>query len=233
MQALPSSHPALNSMNTNRYQALVFDLDTLVDQDTGLVNALLPLLARGSVALTRTEVLSRYYTELARITSTFHSKSFTRLHALACLDLAASLAVRVTTQESLTFSLSAERWPLFAEARSTLQSLCRSHDVVILINESSPPIPLLVAHERQLATIAIREDELGDWLKAMGLRPSQALHISSNPQLIKTKLDKCLMRRPGNKRYWRRKMAIDCLSDLIQAPECLDEVRCNQGLAGR
>ncbi|MCY1455587.1 hypothetical protein D9M71_727290 [compost metagenome] len=99
-----------------------------------------------------------------------------------------------------------------------MQQLCRTHQVVILARESSPPLSLLLKHERLLSTIAIQEDELGEWLKAMGLRPPQALHITCDIQLIAPKLDKCLMRRPSNKRYWRRKVAIDCLTDLIQTP---------------
>ncbi|WP_336331484.1 hypothetical protein [Pseudomonas putida] len=219
-------------MNTHRYQALVFDLDTLVDQDTGLINALQPLFARASAALTRCEMLDRYYVELARIISTFQTKSFTRLQALACLDLAGSLGVKVTTQESLVFSRSAAHWPLFDESRRTLQRLCSTHKVVILTRESSPPPSLLLKQEQLLSTIAIREDELGAWLKAMGLRAAQALHITCNTQLIAPQLDRCLLRRPGNKRYWRRRVAIDCLTDLIHASQHVDEVPCTQGLAG-
>jgi hypothetical protein len=196
-------------MNLKKYQAVVFDLETVVDQDAGILAALLPKFTKPA-----SDLLGQFYAELGRLDATFNSSSFIRLHALAYLNLAAVRKVKVRTPDSLAFSRSAAHWPLYTSALPVFQALGKTCSVVILTRQDSPPQHLLMEQMRLLSTLAIPTAELGEWLKARGIRPAQALHVTLESKATKPRLDKCLVRHEMNRRYWNRKLTIGCLSEL-------------------
>jgi hypothetical protein len=197
-------------MNLEKYQAVVFDLETVVDQDAGILAALLPAFPKAAK-----DLLDQFYAELERLGATFNSSSFVRLHALAYLNLAAARKVKVRTPDSLAFSRSAAHWPLFTSAIPVFQALGKACAVVVLTRQESPPQHLLMEQMRLLSTLAIPTVELDEWLRARGIRPAQALHVTLESRATKPRLDKCLVRREMNRRYWNRKVTIGCLSDLV------------------
>ncbi|MCY1266773.1 hypothetical protein D9M68_71130 [compost metagenome] len=197
-------------MNLEKYQAVVFDLETVVDQDTGILAALLPAFTTPA-----DDLLGQFYAELKRLDGTFNSSSFVRLHALAYLNLAVARKVKVRTPDSLVFSRSAAHWPLFTSARPVFQALGKACAVVILTRQDSPPQHLLMEQIRLLSTQAIPTAGLGEWLNARSIRPAQALHVTLKSKATKPRLDKCLVRHEMNRRHWNGMVTIGCLSELV------------------
>ncbi|WP_119393160.1 haloacid dehalogenase type II [Taklimakanibacter lacteus] len=122
-------------MKLTDFKALTFDCyGTLIDWETGIWNALQPLLSAGQLKLSREEALNlfaRFETEQERETP---SLRYSTLLAVVHARLARSWDVRCHTDIHDRFGASIPDWPAFPDSAEALAYLKRHYKLVILSN---------------------------------------------------------------------------------------------------
>ncbi|KAJ6582750.1 hypothetical protein B0H10DRAFT_1926518 [Mycena sp. CBHHK59/15] len=112
---------------------MYFDVyGTLIDHESGIFNALTPLLARSSCRFERKEGLSFYFESESKVKEHQPTAPYLEVLAQAHNDMALRLGLTSTDEESSTFASSLFDWPLFDDAVQCLEAL-------------QPYIPALVA----------------------------------------------------------------------------------------
>lgn len=122
-------------MRLTDFRVLSFDCyGTLIDWETGITDALQPLVARSGQALSRDEVLEAFARhEAAQEVETpamIYSTLLSAVHSRLALDW----GVESNAEESEAFGRSVPRWPEFADSPAALQYLKRHYKLVILSN---------------------------------------------------------------------------------------------------
>jgi 2-haloacid dehalogenase len=122
-------------MKLTDFKALTFDCyGTLIDWETGIYNALQPLLRLGGVALARDEVLETFaqheFAQEAATPQTIYSEVLAAVHR----RLANEWHVEGAEQEALAFGKSVPDWPEFPDTQASLQYLQRYYKLIILSN---------------------------------------------------------------------------------------------------
>lgn len=122
-------------MKLSDYKVLTFDVyGTLIDWETGIFNALEPLLSRASPTLTRDQVLEAH----AFHESTSQAQGPTRLYpdvlATVYKRLAEEWHVSVSWQECVTYGASVSDWPAFPDSADALAYLGAHYKLVVLSN---------------------------------------------------------------------------------------------------
>jgi 2-haloacid dehalogenase len=123
-------------MNITEFKVLTFDCyGTLIDWETGLINALSSLLnGEARINVTRNEALeafARY--ELAQEEKT-PGLLYPRVLANVYQQLATEWGQSVTSQEADAFGASVPEWPEFQDSRTALQYLKQHYKIAILSN---------------------------------------------------------------------------------------------------
>ena len=124
------------------FQILTFDCyGTLIDWETGIWDALQPLLARDpNTQVTRATALSTF-AELesdqeSKTPSVVYEEILTRVHQ----RLAVALGLDSTAEEDHAFGASVPIWPAFPDTAEALRSLAHRYKLVILSNISNRAI---------------------------------------------------------------------------------------------
>lgn len=122
-------------MRLDEYKALTFDCyGTLIDWETGMVEALAGLTRRVSRPLTRDQILEAH----ARHESAQQAQTPTRLYRdllpVVYKRLAEEWGVSVTTDECEEYGLSVGDWPAFPDTAGALQYLKKYYKLIILSN---------------------------------------------------------------------------------------------------
>ncbi|EFY87143.1 hypothetical protein J3459_016722 [Metarhizium acridum] len=118
------------------YKVLTFDCyGTIVDWETGVLNALQPLLEANNAALSRKELLAVYHeceaAQQAETPDLPYDKVLTAVHP----KVAARLGLKKpSAEESETFGASVGKWPAFPDSVAALSRLSRHYKLVILSN---------------------------------------------------------------------------------------------------
>ncbi|KAJ6467158.1 hypothetical protein C8R47DRAFT_1152818, partial [Mycena vitilis] len=103
---------------------MYFDLyGTLIDHESGIFNALGPLLARSTSRFGRYEALSFYFESESEVKKAQPHLPYPRILAQAYTAMALRLGLTSTEKECSMFAASLLNWPLFADAIQCLQSL--------------------------------------------------------------------------------------------------------------
>jgi 2-haloacid dehalogenase len=122
-------------MRLSDFKALTFDCyGTLIDWESGMIEALKPLTARISPALSRNAILeahARHESMQQRFTP---AKPYREVLAAVYKRLAEEWRVTVTWEDCLTYGRSVGDWPAFADSAPALQYLKRHYKLVILSN---------------------------------------------------------------------------------------------------
>jgi 2-haloacid dehalogenase len=122
-------------MKLTDFKALTFDCyGTLIDWETGIWNALQPLLSAGQLNVSREEALNifaRFETEQEKETP---SLRYSALLAVIHARLAKSWGVRVYAESHDRFGASVADWPAFADSAEALAYLKRHYKLIILSN---------------------------------------------------------------------------------------------------
>jgi 2-haloacid dehalogenase len=122
-------------MRLTDYKALTFDCyGTLIDWESGMVEALRPLTAKVKRALTRDQILeahARHEAAQQRYTPTM---AYRNLLAVVYKRLAEEWQVAVAWEECVAYGRSVKDWPAFADSAAALQYLKRHYQLVILSN---------------------------------------------------------------------------------------------------
>ncbi|KAJ7607654.1 hypothetical protein DFH06DRAFT_1018450 [Mycena polygramma] len=105
-------------------QVMYFNVfGTLIDHETGIFQALGPLLCRSSFAFERYESLSLYFDAESEMKKRAPQLPYLQILALTYKDMAMRLGLTSTADESSVFASSLFDWPLFDDAVETLRSL--------------------------------------------------------------------------------------------------------------
>jgi 2-haloacid dehalogenase len=122
-------------MRLSDFKALTFDCyGTLIDWESGMIEALKPLTAKISPALSRNAILeahARHESMQQRFTP---AKPYREVLAAVYKRLAEEWRVTVTWEDCLTYGRSVGDWPAFADSAPALQYLKRHYKLVILSN---------------------------------------------------------------------------------------------------
>jgi 2-haloacid dehalogenase len=122
-------------MRLSDFKALTFDCyGTLIDWESGMVEALKPLTSKVSPSLSRDAILeahARYESAQQRYTP---GKVYREVLAVVYKRLADEWGVAVTWEDCLTYGRSVGNWPAFADSPAALQYLKRHYKLVILSN---------------------------------------------------------------------------------------------------
>ena len=122
-------------MKLTDFQALTFDVyGTLIDWETGMVNALKPLTDRLPQSLSRDQILEAH----ARHESTQQRQAphqhYQSLLATVYRRLAEGWGVAVSWSECLAYGRSVRDWPAFPDSADALQYLKQHFKLVVLSN---------------------------------------------------------------------------------------------------
>lgn len=127
-----------NMTSLSNYRLLSFDVyGTLIDWETGILNALQPLLEKNDAAskFDRSYILENYHTlereQQAKTPSMIYSQLLTTIHPLLAQRLGFSLP---SDEESAKFGNSVGMWPAFPDSVDALKRLSKVYKLLILSN---------------------------------------------------------------------------------------------------
>jgi len=122
-------------MKLTDFKALTFDCyGTLIDWESGMVEALKPLTARVDRALSRNQILeahARHESAQQRYTP---ARPYRDLLPIVYKRLAEEWGVAASWDECRTYGMSVGDWPAFADSAAALQYLKQHYKLVILSN---------------------------------------------------------------------------------------------------
>jgi 2-haloalkanoic acid dehalogenase type II len=122
-------------VNADDFDALSFDCyGTLIDWETGIIEALRPWVQRTGVSVGDERLLEIYGVHEAAIEAERPGLLYPRVLAEALRRVAAALAVDVSDDEAAAFGRSVGEWPAFADSPDALQRLKERFKLVILSN---------------------------------------------------------------------------------------------------
>lgn len=122
-------------MKLSDFKVLAFDVyGTLIDWETGMVNALEPLVQKVSQSLSRDDILEAhafYESTLQRWTP---EKKYFDLLPVVYRRLAEEWGVAVNWEECQAYGLSVRQWPAFSDSHDALAYLKQYFKLVVLTN---------------------------------------------------------------------------------------------------
>jgi 2-haloalkanoic acid dehalogenase type II len=122
-------------MRLTDFKALTFDCyGTLIDWESGMVEALKPLAARAGRSLSRDQILeahARYESAQQAVTP---ARRYSELLAIVYRRLGEEWGVQTTWDECLAYGQSIRNWPAFEDSVAALQYLKQHYKLVILSN---------------------------------------------------------------------------------------------------
>lgn len=129
------SRPVQDVMKLSDFRVLSFDCyGTLIDWETGLLNALEPLLDRSGRGLQTHEALSVYGRLETEQEAATPDLPYSRLLSVTLTRFADELGVSLIPGEAERFGASVPKWPAFSDSANALRYLKRHFKLVILSN---------------------------------------------------------------------------------------------------
>jgi 2-haloacid dehalogenase len=131
----PSASSAKSGPKLTDFKALTFDCyGTLIDWETGMVEALKPLTSKASRKLTRDEILEAHARHESSQQVQTPAKLYRDLLAIVYRRLAEEWGVAVNWNDCVAYGRSIRNWPAFADTAASLQYLKRHYKLAILSN---------------------------------------------------------------------------------------------------
>jgi len=122
-------------MKLSDFKVLTFDVyGTLIDWESGMVNALKPLTDKVSVTLTRDQILEAHAYYESTTQAWTPSKKYSNLLPVVYRRLAEEWGVKVIWEECVAYGLSVRQWPAFEDSRAALAYLKQHFKLVVLTN---------------------------------------------------------------------------------------------------
>jgi putative hydrolase of the HAD superfamily len=122
-------------MKLSDFKALTFDCyGTLIDWESGMVEALLPLTSRVDFDLSRDDILQAHARHESSQQLQTPSMRYRDLLPIVYRRLAEEWGVRVSWEECLAYGQSVKNWPAFPDSAEALQYLKKHYKLVILSN---------------------------------------------------------------------------------------------------
>ena len=122
-------------MKLTDFKALTFDCyGTLIDWETGMIEALKPLTSKTSRALSRNEILETHARHETSQQVQTPTKIYRELLPIVYRRMAEEWGVSASWSACVAYGLSVRNWPAFADTAPALQYLKRHYKLVILSN---------------------------------------------------------------------------------------------------
>ena len=122
-------------MRLTDFDVLTFDCyGTLIDWESGIHDALQPLLARVGRPVPRQEVLETFARHESEQEAQTPAMPYSELLAVVHTRLAGQWGVAPDTEEDGRFGASVPEWPAFADSAASLQYLEKYYKLVVLSN---------------------------------------------------------------------------------------------------
>ena len=122
-------------MKLHDFKVLTFDCyGTLIDWETGLFNALQPLIAKAEQRPSRDGVLEEFARHESAQESSTPAMPYSQLLSVVYRRLAKQWGVDVSNEEANTFGASVPDWPEFSDSVEALRYLKQHYRLVILSN---------------------------------------------------------------------------------------------------
>ena len=122
-------------MKLTDFKVLTFDVyGTLIDWESGMINALKPLTDRVNQTLSRDDILEAHAYHESTTQRWTPSKKYSELLPVVYRRLAEEWAVDVSWEECQAYGLSVRQWPAFQDSREALSYLKQHYLLVVLTN---------------------------------------------------------------------------------------------------
>jgi 2-haloacid dehalogenase len=122
-------------MKLTEFKALTFDCyGTLIDWETGISNALRPLLAKAPVGTATGEALELFAQHEAAQENETPTMPYSQLLSAVYKRVANSWGLPATDEEANAFGMSIPDWPAFADSADALLYLKKHYKLIILSN---------------------------------------------------------------------------------------------------
>ena len=117
------------------FKALTFDCyGTLIDWESGMIEALKPLTSKASLKLSRDQILEAHARHESSQQIQTPAKLYRELLAVVYRRLAEEWGVAVNWNDCVTYGRSIRSWPAFADTAASLQYLKQHYKLAILSN---------------------------------------------------------------------------------------------------
>ncbi len=181
-------------MNFSNFSTLTFDCyGTLIDWETGIFNALAPLIERSGESIDKDAGLLEFSRTESVIQDANPGLSYTKLLARTHEVMAQSLGVGMNDDDHMTFATSIEHWPAFPDSVQSLQYLKEHFKLVILSNVNNVGFAQSNLHLKVEFDAVYTAEDIGsykpssrnfnymlDKLKFLGVSESDILHTAQS-----------------------------------------------------
>ena len=181
-------------MRLTDFKVLTFDCyGTLIDWETGIVNALRPLLRRAAMERKRDEVLASFAQHETTQEAESPAMIYPELLAQVHRRLAEEWGIAASEAEHHTFGRSVGGWPAFADSAASLAYLGQFHKLVILSNVDRESFAASQKRLRVHFDAVYTAEEIGsykpdlrnfrymiDALKGSGYAAADILHVAQS-----------------------------------------------------
>jgi putative hydrolase of the HAD superfamily len=131
----PSASNAASAAKLTDFEALTFDCyGTLIDWESGMIEALKPLTSKVSRPLTRDAILKAHARHESSQQIQTPTKLYRELLATVYRRLAEEWGVAASWSDCIAYGRSIRNWPAFADSASSLRYLKRHYKLAILSN---------------------------------------------------------------------------------------------------
>ena len=184
----------LGTRRLTDFKALTFDCyGTLIDWESGMIEALRPLTERVGRTLGRNEIFEAHAQQESRQQRYTPTMRYSELLAVVHKRLAEQWGVPTTVKECETYGRSIPEWPAFADSAASLAYLKQHFKLIILSNVDNASF----AHSNRKLGVefdaiytaedigsykpsARNFDYLTDQLATLGLAPTDILHTAES-----------------------------------------------------
>jgi 2-haloacid dehalogenase len=181
-------------MRLTEFKALTFDCyGTLIDWESGMMEALKPLTSKAREPLTRNTILEAHARHESSQQAQTPGKAYRELLAIVYKRLAEEWQVSVAWQECLAYGRSVRDWPAFPDSASALQYLKKHYKLVILSNvdnesfgESNRKLGVAFDAIYTAEDIGAYKPNLGNFkymlanLETLGVKRNEILHTAES-----------------------------------------------------
>ena len=181
-------------MKISDFSTLTFDCyGTLIDWETGIYNALVPLFKSAGLSVDKEACLSKYSRVESKIQSTHPDLVYSDLLRTVHEAMADNLGVKLSADDHMAFAASIKDWPAFPDSVQSLQYLKEHFKLVILSNvDRAGFVQSNIRLEVEFDAIYTAED-IGSYkpspknfkymlekLEVLGISKSNILHVAQS-----------------------------------------------------
>jgi 2-haloacid dehalogenase len=181
-------------MKLTDFKALTFDCyGTLIDWESGMIEALKPLTGKLSSALSRDEILEAHARHESSQQIQTPAKPYRELLAIVYRRLAEEWGVPVSWSECAAYGRSVKDWPAFADSAGALQYLKQHYKLVILSNVDNESFSASNEKLKVDFNAVYTAEDVGSYkpssrnfeymlakLKTLGIQKEQILHTAES-----------------------------------------------------